>query len=415
MAAEKSLTGEEQPSLDDNLIIHGDNLHALKALVPRYAGRIKCIYIDPPYNTGKEEWVYNDNVNSAQVKAWLEKNSPIDVADMERHDKWLFMMWPRLHLLRELLTEDGAIFISIDDNEVHRLRMVMDEIFGENNFVECFFWKKKGGAGNTEQLVGDIVEYILMYARDITQLSTNRRFIESSRYPHRDEEGSYKLESLLKTDEGIYKRDTMKFPVPVPDTDEMARPPAGKRWTVGKRTMMDLLQAHLLHFTHSKNGWEVKKKKYFDETDPETGVYLNLLLEQGSLRVAKSELVRLGFPREKFSTPKPLVLVKQLLRVICNADDTILDAFAGSGTTAHAVLALNKEDGGNRKFIMIECMEYANDITAERVRRVINGVENATDQTLREGLGGTFTYCSLGDPIDEEGMLTGENLPAAES
>ena len=161
-----------------------------------------------------------------------------------------------------------------------------------------------------------------------------------------------------------------------------------------KITMMDLLQAQLLHFTHSENGWEVKKKRYFDETDPETGVYLNLLLEQGSLRVAKNELVSLGFPREAFSTPKPLVLVKQLLRVICNEDDTILDSFAGSGTTAHAVLALNKEDGGNRKFIMIECMEYANDITAERVRRVITGVEKVKDKDLQNGLGGTFTYCT---------------------
>ena len=412
---DKSLTGEEQPSLDDNLIIHGNNLNALKALIPRYAGRIKCIYIDPPYNTGKEGWIYNDNVNSPQAKAWLEKNSPIDVEDMERHDKWLFMMWPRLHLLHELLTEDGAIFISIDDNEVHRLRLLMDEVFGEQNFVECLIWKKKGGAGNTETLVGDIVEYVLMYARNKKQLLTNRRNIENTTYPHRDEEGSYKLEGLLKTDEGMYKRETMKFPVPIPDTNEVARPPEGKRWTVGKITMIDLLQAQLLHFTHSENGWEVKKKKYFDEADPETGVYLNLLLEQGSLRVAKNELVSLQFAREDFSTPKPLVLIKRLLRMICQPDDIILDCFAGSGTTAHAVLDLNKEDGGNRKFILVECMDYADCITAERVRRVINGVENATDKALREGLGGTFTYCTLGDPIDAESMLTGEKLPTYEA
>ena len=415
MDANKSFTCESDPSLNDNLIIHGDNLHALKALLPKYAGKIKCIYIDPPYNTGNENWIYNDKVNSPMMQAWLKKHSPVDNEDLERHDKWLCIMWPRLHLLHELLSSDGVIFISIDDNEVHRLRMLMDEIFGETNFVECFVWKKKGGAGNTEQLVGDIVEYVLMYARDITQLSTNRRIIENPKYPHKDEDGSYKLEGLLKTDEGMYKRETMKFPVQIPNTEAVALPPEGKRWTVGAITMRDLLRAHLLQFTHSKDGWTVKKKKYFDETDPDTGVYLNLLLEHGSLKVAKNEMVNLGFAREGFSTPKPLLLVKQLLRVICKPDDIVLDSFAGSGTTAHAVLALNKEDGGNRKFILVECENYADTITAERIRRVINGVENAKDETLRNGLGGSFTYCTLGEPIDEEGMLTSETLPSYEA
>ena len=128
---------------DDNLIIHGDNLHALKALLPRYANRIKCIYIDPPYNTGNEKWCYNDNVNSPLMQEWLTENSPVDNEDLERHDKWLCMMWPRLHLLRELLAEDGVIFISIDDNEQHHLRMLMDEIFGDTNFVTNIIWQKK--------------------------------------------------------------------------------------------------------------------------------------------------------------------------------------------------------------------------------------------------------------------------------
>ena len=119
---------------DDNLIIHGDNLHALKALLPRYANRIKCIYIDPPYNTGNEGWVYNDNVNSPLMQQWFTENAPVDNEDLERHDKWLCMMWPRLHLLKELLADNGIIFISIDDNEVHHLRMLMNEVFTEGNF-----------------------------------------------------------------------------------------------------------------------------------------------------------------------------------------------------------------------------------------------------------------------------------------
>ena len=142
--ASKSLPSNgSAPSLDNNLIIHGDNLHALKALMPRYAGRVHCIYIDPPYNTGNEGWVYNDNVNSPLMQAWLTDKSPVDGEDLERHDKWLCMMWPRLHLLRELLAEDGVIFISIDDNEQHHLRMMMDEIFGAGNFVAHIAWQKR--------------------------------------------------------------------------------------------------------------------------------------------------------------------------------------------------------------------------------------------------------------------------------
>ena len=397
---------------DDNLIIHGDNLHALKALLPRYANRVKCIYIDPPYNTGNEGWVYNDKVNSPLMRQWLKDNGAVDGEDLERHDKWLCMMWPRLHLLKELLADDGVIFVSIDDNELHHLRVLMDEIFGEDNFVETFVWKKKGGAGNTETLVGDIVENVLMFSSDKSQLSTNRRIIQSATYPHSDDEGAFRLQSLIKTDEGMYRRDTMKFGIPVPGTEEMAYPPDGQRWTSGYANMMNMLQADLLNFEKSGENWVVRYKDYFDENDPQTGVYLNLLLENGSLRTAKNELTRLQFGREDFDTPKPTALITHLLRIATNPGDIILDSFAGSGTTAHAVLALNNEDSGNRKFILVECEDYADSITAERVRRVIGGVPTARDKALKEGLGGSFTYCELGEPIEAESMLTGEALPS---
>ena len=400
------------PPPDGNLIIHGDNLHALKALLPRYAGRVKCIYIDPPYNTGNEGWVYNDKVNSPLMQEWLAKT--VDTEDLERHDKWLCMMWPRLQLLRELLSDDGVIFVSIDDNEQHHLRMLMDDIFGEGNFVETLIWKKKGGASNTETIVGDVVENVVMFAKDIASIAINRRIIQSATYPHRDDDGSYRLQSLIKTDEGMYRRDTMKFGVPVPGTDELAFPPQGQRWTSGHTNMMTMLNSGILHFEPTDYGWSVRIKDYFDESDPQTGVYLNLLLESGSLRTAKNELVRLGFGREDFDTPKPTPLVGHLLRIATGPDDIILDSFAGSGTTAHAVLALNKEDGGNRRFILVECEDYADTITAERVRRVIRGVPGAKDGALREGLGGSFTYCTLGEPIDIEAMLTGESLPSYE-
>jgi len=159
--AKKSLT-KDKPNLSDNLIIHGDNLLALKSLLPSFSGKIKCIYIDPPYNTGNENWVYNDNVNSPMHQAWLK--SAVDKEDLTRHDKWLCMMWPRLVLLRELLREDGVVFISIDDNEADHLRMMMDEVFGEGSFVGKFIWRKKEGGGQTDAYFVTEHEYILVYS-----------------------------------------------------------------------------------------------------------------------------------------------------------------------------------------------------------------------------------------------------------
>ena len=161
--ASKSLNST---GLDDNLVIHGDNLDALKALMPKYAGRVKCVYIDPPYNTGNEGWVYNDNVNSPLMREWVKANSPVDGEDLERHDKWLCMMWPRLHLLKELLSDDGVIFVSIDDNEQHHLRMMLDEIFGLRNFVTSITWQKKVSPSNDAKYFSYDHEHIIVYAKD---------------------------------------------------------------------------------------------------------------------------------------------------------------------------------------------------------------------------------------------------------
>ena len=155
---------------DDNLIIHGDNLLALKALLPRYAGRVKCIYIDPPYNTGNEGWTYNDNVNSPLMREWLRQNGPVDNEDLERHDKWLCMMWPRLQLLRELLADDGVIFVSIDDNEQHHLRMLMDEVFGEENFLAKIAWQGMDTIKNDARFFSTNSENILVFAKDIAEV-----------------------------------------------------------------------------------------------------------------------------------------------------------------------------------------------------------------------------------------------------
>ncbi len=201
--------------IDDNLIIQGDNLHALKALLPRYANRIKCIYIDPPYNTGNEEWVYNDNVNSPLMQQWLEENGPVDNEDLERHDKWLCMMWPRLHLLKELLADDGIIFISIDDNEQHHLRMLMDEVFGEENFIAAFLWKKKGTSTNVRGTsVSATADYQLCYRRSTMGSITPRVTPKETRqYPNQDKQGKYRTAIIEKRNDGSYARETMRFQI----------------------------------------------------------------------------------------------------------------------------------------------------------------------------------------------------------
>ena len=388
---------------DDNLIIHGDNLHALKALLPHYRNRIKCIYIDPPYNTGNEGWIYNDNVRSPLMQGWFKENSPIDNEDLERHEKWLCMMWPRLHLLKELLTKDGIIFISIDDNEQHHLRMLMDEIFGENNFIGTFLWKKKGTSTNTEgATVSPLADYQVCYRKsDVGSITPRVTPKETRKYPNQDEEGKYRMEIIEKKNTGTYARKTMQFQILGQD------PRDGKRWQIGEKTARKL-EANNRFIIH--NGL-VKKKIYDFEDKDTTSAHPTYLPEScGSSDSAEKDLTNI-LGDSGFETSKPVELVSYLLKLSSNSNDIILDSFAGSGTTAHAVLNLNKEDGGNRKFILVECEEYADTITAERIRRVINGVPNATDETLREGLGGSFTYCTLGEPIEVEAMLTGEKLP----
>lgn len=168
VSADKSLPAKgASPSLDDNLIIHGDNLEALKALLPTHAGKVDCIFIDPPYNTGNEGWCYNDNVRSPLMQEWLKKSAnPVDKEDLERHDKWLCMMWPRLQLLKELLSETGSIWITLDDNEVQRCKILMDELFGEENFITSCIWHKNYAPKSTARHFSEDHDYILVYAKD---------------------------------------------------------------------------------------------------------------------------------------------------------------------------------------------------------------------------------------------------------
>ncbi|MDE0011349.1 MAG: site-specific DNA-methyltransferase [Candidatus Poribacteria bacterium] len=397
---------------DDNLIIHGDNLHALKALLPRCANRIKCIYIDPPYNTGNGEWEYNDNVNSPLMQAWFDQHSPVDSEDLERHDKWLCMMWPRLHLLKELLTEDGTIFISIDHNEQHHLRMLMDEIFGEQNIVANFTWWSKYTLSNDSKTVSYQHENILSYAKnlEVCQIGVLPRTPEmdkSYKNPDEDPKGPWKATPLHAKSGRDEDRYSLKFPNGV-----TWHCPEGRFPRYTEKGLTELYNDGQLYFGRSGKS-QPNKKTYLSEVKAgKTVGSLWPYQEVGSTHQANEELASV-MGKGVFNNPKGTKLIQRVFQTAnLSSDDIVLDSFAGSGTTAHAVLALNKEDDGNRKFILIECEDYADTITAERIRRVINGVPEARDDALREGLGGSFTYCNLGKPIEVESMLTGEALPA---
>lgn len=422
----KSLT--DKVSLHDNLIIHGDNLKALKALLPLYAGKVKCIYIDPPYNTGSENWVYNDNVNSPMMKEWL--GNIVDKDDFTRHDKWLCMMMPRLKLLRELLSEEGIIFISIDDNEIHNLRNISDEIFGEENFVAIFARRRRLASGMRDIPISPDQEYVLTYAKQLNSLTLLGTSRNEDDYPFSDKKGKFRSTDLTV---GMTKemRPNQHYALINPKNGNKYYPPDNRIWRFYPETMNEQIKADNIIWPDEKNR-NMSRPRYktrfntdnpYEKTNPvstwidyqkikddTTG---NLILFSGMNQEATKELREI-FNNQVLDYPKPVSLVKSLIELSTNSDSIVIDSFAGSGTTAHAVLALNKEDGGNRKFILVECEDYADKITAERVRRVIKGVKNAKDVNLKEGLGGTFSYFELGDHIEMESILQGKSLPSYE-
>ena len=410
---DKSLT--DKVRLDDNLIIHGDNLKALKALLPTYAGQVKCIYIDPPYNTGNEGWVYNDNVNSPMLQEWLGKS--VDRDDLTRHDKWLCLMMPRLKLLRELLADDGVIFISIDNNETHNLRMLMEEVF-QSWFVGTFIWRKKEGGGQTDDYFVTEHEYIQVYAK-------SQKFewldevvpVEEGDFNKEDEISKFSAVKLAKWGPGARRADRPKmyFPIEAPDgTRVFPKAPDGGdgRWRVGKNRMELLITSRLILWENKDGKWIPYEKVRFEQGTSRKIKERSILFDVATTGDATNTLTDVFGKKDVFENPKPYQLLQMLIERTTVKDSIILDSFAGSGTTAHAVLALNKEDGGNRKFILVECEDYADSITAERVRRVIKGVKGASDENLKNGLCGTFSYFELGKSIELDTILDGKSLPS---
>ena len=369
----------KKASLHDNLIIEGDNLLGLKALLPTHQGKVKCIYIDPPYNTGNEGWAYNDRVNSPLMEDWLGK--VVDRDDLTRHDKWCCMMLPRLKLLRELLADDGAIFVSIDDNEVHRLRALMDEVFGEENFITTIIWHKMDSPKNMAMHFSEDHDFIAVYARNAevwrpNPLSRSDRMLDRYKNPDDDARGPWLLSDLAARN----RYDQGRYSITTPSGRIIEGPPAGSYWRVRKDRFDELEKDGRIWW--GKDGRNRPGIKRF-LSEVREGVVPQTLWpwkEAGSTRNAKQELsqiMELGPAEDVFITPKPSTLLKRIVQIATDKDSIILDSFAGSGTTAHAVLALNKEDGGNRRFVLIECEDYVDAITAERVRRVIKGYRHS--------------------------------------
>jgi adenine-specific DNA-methyltransferase len=414
LVPQKKFSLTNKVSLHDNLIIQGDNLKALKALLPTFAGKIKCIYIDPPYNTGNENWVYNDNVNSPMIKEWL--GNVVDKEDLTRHDKWLCMMMPRIKLLRELLSEDGVIFISIDDNENHNLRSICDEIFGDSNFVTSIVWHKMDSPKNTAMYFSEDHEYIQVYAKnkDIwrpNNLPRTQEMIDRYKNPDNDPRGPWLLSDLAARN--FYAAG--KYSIKTPSGKVIEGPPAGSYWRVSKEKFNELDTDNRIWWGSAGSNRPGIKRFLSEVKDGIVPQTLWSWKDAGSNRHSKQELNEIMSSNANddiFVTPKPVSLVQKILKIATNKDSIILDSFAGSGTTAQAVLQLNKEDNGNRRFILVEQEEYADKITAERVRRVIKGVKTAKDQELKEGLGGSFSYFELGDPIEMESLLQGKKLPS---
>jgi adenine-specific DNA-methyltransferase len=419
LVPKKELSLIDKISLHDNLIIQGDNLKALKALLPTYAGKIKCIYIDPPYNTGNEGWVYNDNVNSPMIKEWLGK--VVDKEDMTKHDKWLCLMMPRLKLLRELLSDDGVIFISCDDNEQHRLRGLLDEIFGELNFIQNIIWQKKYTQSNDAKYFSDNHDFIICYAKNKVDGEVKEGFKLNLLTRTEEQDSGYKNPD--NDHRGVWMSQPIQVKTPseayiYPIKNKVGKefmPPKGRSWQFSKDRFNELVKENRIWF--GEDGSNVPRIKKF-LTEVKDGVIprpIWLYSEVGSNDDAK-RIIKDIFPEseEPFGTPKPVSLIKRIIELSTNKNDIILDSFSGSGTSAHAVLELNKEDGGNRKFILVEQEDYANTITAERVRRVIKGVKTAKNENLKNGLGGTFSYFELGPTIEMESILRGKNLPSYE-
>ena len=376
-----------------NLIIKGDNLEGLKALMPYYHGRVKCIYIDPPYNTGNENWVYNDKVNSPKIKKWLGKVVGGEAQDLCRHDKWLCMMFPRLKLLRDLLSDDGVIFVSIDDNEHCNLKQIFDEIFGEENFVANFIWKHRKSSQNDID-VSLSHNYTFCFAKNRKNNKLNSLGIDESKFtnPDSDSRGPWVADPF----DAPNIRPNLTYKIKNPNTSLEYLPPQGRHWRTTQEKFLEAFADNRIIW--GKTGKSKPQMKRFLSEAQERGTNpFTIWDDVGTATQGTKELMKLFGGNKVFQTPKPVSFLRRIIKLSTSPNDIILDSFAGSGTTGQAVLDLNKEDNGNRKFILVEMEDdIAKKITAERIKRAIEKYD----------YGDGFEYCELDKPLfDESGQI----------
>ena len=381
----------------ENMIIRGDNLEALKALLPRFEGKIKCIYIDPPYNTGNEGWIYNDNVNDPKIRRWLGEVVGKEGEDLTRHDKWLCMMYPRLKLLHKLLADDGVICISIDDREQVLLRMICNEIFGESNFLAQFIWQKRTSP-DMRKLVSTAHEYVCAYCKNITYLASAINKValseddaENYKNPDNDPRGPWASSDF--TAQGF--RPNQMYEITTPGGAKYT-PPEGRCWKNIESEFLRQVEEGRMWFGADGKGIPRRKTYLFERDGKNVWTWWDNK-SVGHTQEATKEIAKVFGTPTAFDYPKPVRLIQRVIQIASHKDSIILDSFAGSGTTAHAVLNLNKADGGHRRFILIEMMDYADSITAERVKRVISGYGSGKSAVL--GTGGDFSFYDLGEPL----------------
>lgn len=448
----------------ENKIIHGDNLEALKALLPEYEGKIKCIYIDPPYNTGNEGWVYNDNVNDPKIKKWLGEIVGKESDDLTRHDKWLCMMYPRLKLLQKLLDPNGSLVISISYHEVFNLIHLLKEIFSKKQ-IECITVQTSGGKpsgafnyqheylifvlplnfeANPMSFTGGKTrspfEGLTLATFDKTQRPNQTYPIFVSKTTGNIVSVGKSLYERLKDNTYVGNLDNFIYDYNEAPEGTVAIWPytsKGKEcvWRLTSNRLIDDWNKGYIKVIKNNNSTikndfsiqylpegiikKIESGKLeilgysencptliFGENKTVGNDIPTLWLEKDFYSVKGTTLLNDIFLQKKFDYPKPLNLITEILSALTNEEDLILDSFAGSGSTAHAVLNLNKEDGGNRKFILVEMEDYAENITAERVKRVINGY--GEDKKKVDGTGGDFNYYELGLPIFKEEFLNEE-------
>lgn len=379
---------QKEPTGSGNMIIHGDNLAALKSLLPKYENGIDCIYIDPPYNTGEEKWVYNDNVNDPRIMKWLGEVVGKEEEDFSRHDKWLCMMYPRLVLLRKLLKDDnGVIFISIDDNEVMALKAICNEIFGTANFVGQWNWYKSATPPNLSKKIKKNIEYVLCYEKKKKSGLRYSGIKKSSSSPNGLLNQTNKVATLVfpagsietSLSDGIYlagKYGTKTYDIELLENAEVkdnifitpVKLKSNFKWS--QRNLEEEIEKGTKIFIKTKTfSPSYDKLEYAPEVPPN---FINENVDVSTTEEAGKALIRM-FGEKKFDYPKPISLIEYLINFCCDEDAIVLDCFAGSGTTGHALLDMNNHYGGNRKFIMVELMDYADSLTAQRIKYTITG------------------------------------------